>query len=138
MRGPAGVTALVLAETVAGGLAVLYLSPLWNEVKRGFFTLTASVLLILSASTWGAAAAGRIASSDPGRWSARLAAALTLVVLADVILMFARRRAAARVAGFVGVIAVDRLARRDGGDGRGIRSPSRRCNCSPGRRSSGP
>ena len=99
MKGPAGVTALVLAETVAGGLAVLYLSPLWNEVKRGFFTLTASVLLVLAASTWGAAAAGRVAGSDAGLWSARLSGALTLVLLADVIMMFARRRSAARVAG---------------------------------------
>ena len=96
-------TALVLAETVAGGLAVLYLSPLWNEVKRGFFTLTASVLLVLAASTWGAAAVGRVAVSDAGGWSVRLSAALTVVLLADVVLMFARRRTAARIAGFVSV-----------------------------------
>ena len=35
MSGPAGVTALVLAETVAGGLVLLFLTPLWGEVKRG-------------------------------------------------------------------------------------------------------
>ena len=48
MSGPAGVTALVLAETVAGGLVLLFLTPLWGEVKLGFFTLTGSVLLVLS------------------------------------------------------------------------------------------
>jgi len=52
VSGPAGVTALVLAETVAGGLVLLFLTPLWGEVKRSFFTLTGSVLLVLSFATW--------------------------------------------------------------------------------------
>ena len=35
MSGSAGVMALVLAETVAGAAAFLWLTPLWREVKRG-------------------------------------------------------------------------------------------------------
>ena len=103
MKGPAGVTALVLAETVAGGVWLLYLTPLWGEVKRGFFTLTASVLLVLAGSAWGAVAAGRLPGSDAGTWSYRSSAALTVVLLVDVVLMLTRRRTAARVAGFVSV-----------------------------------
>jgi len=101
MTGPAGVTALVLAETVAGGLALLFLTPLWGEVKRGFFTLTGSVLLVLAGATWASVAAGLVEGSEAGTWSLRLAMALTIALLLDVILLFARRAAAARVLGFV-------------------------------------
>src|SRR4029450_5633328 len=68
VSGPAGVTALVLAETVSGGLVLLFLTPLWREVRRGFFTLTGSVLLVLSFATWGAAAAGSVPGSEAGEW----------------------------------------------------------------------
>jgi hypothetical protein len=103
VKGPAGVTALVLAETVAGGVWVLYLTPLWSEVKRGFFTLTASVLCVLAIAAWGSVAAGRVAGSGAGAWSLRLSGALAAVLLIDVVLMLARRRPAARAAGFVSV-----------------------------------
>jgi hypothetical protein len=45
MEGPSGVVALVLAETAAGGVAVLWLTGLWGKVRRGFFILTGSVAL---------------------------------------------------------------------------------------------
>lgn len=61
MRGPAGVTAIVLAETVAGGVAVLFLTPLWNEVKRGFFAVAGGVLTALAAAAWLSARAGVLA-----------------------------------------------------------------------------
>ena len=48
MGGSAGVMAIVFAQTVAGGAALLWGTPLWNEVKRGFFTLTGSVLAVLA------------------------------------------------------------------------------------------
>ena len=100
MTGPAGVSALVLAETVAGGLALLFLGPLWHEVKRGFFTLTGSVLLVLSGATWASVAAGRVDGIEAGLWSLRLSMALTIVLLGCVSLMLARRQSAARVLGF--------------------------------------
>jgi hypothetical protein len=103
VSGPAGVTALVLAETVTGGLVLLFLTPLWNEVKRGFFTLTGCVMLALSFATWGAAAAGVNPGSQAGVWSVRLAAALASVTLVWVILMFAKRHTAARVVGVASV-----------------------------------
>jgi hypothetical protein len=103
VTGPAGVTALVLAETVAGGLVLLFLSPLWNEVKRGFFTLTVSILLALAAATWASVAAARVADSDAGTWALRLSVGLTAALLGCVVLLLLRRQAAARVAGLASV-----------------------------------
>jgi hypothetical protein len=103
VSGPAGVTALVLAETVAGGLFLLFATPLWNEVKRGFFTLTGSILAVLSLAAWGAAAAARVPGSQAGAWSVRLSLALTLVNAVWVGLMFAKRHAAARAVGVASV-----------------------------------
>jgi hypothetical protein len=99
VSGPAGVTALVLAETVAGGLALLFLTPLWGEVRRGFFTLTVSTLLVLAGATWASVAAGAVRGDAAGTWSIRLSIALTLALLACVGLFLARRHGAARVVG---------------------------------------
>lgn len=103
MSGPAGVTALVLAETVSGGLILLFLTPLWNEVKPGFFTLTGGVLLVLSFATWGSARAGLVPGSEAGAWSVRLSAALAFANLVWVGSMIAKRREAARVVGAASV-----------------------------------
>ena len=59
---------------VYGYFALLFVTPLWNEVKRGFFTLTGCSLMVLSFATWGAAAAGVVAGSDGGAWSVRASA----------------------------------------------------------------
>ena len=99
MKGPAGVTALVLAETVAGGLALLFLTPLWGEVKRGFFKLTGAVLFVLATASWGSVAAGRVEGDEAGTWSLRLSAALAVLLLAWVALLFLRRPRVARVLG---------------------------------------
>ena len=66
MTGSAGVMALVLAETVAGSAAFLWCTPLWREVKRGYFTLTGVVLTVLAFAAWRAAAAGAIAGDAAG------------------------------------------------------------------------
>jgi hypothetical protein len=103
VSGPAGVSAIVLAELSAGATALLWPTPLWTEVRRGFFTLTGVVVLVLAASTWASAAAGATHGSDAGGWSVRLAAALSAVTFVWVVLLLARRQAAARVVGFVSV-----------------------------------
>jgi hypothetical protein len=103
MTGPAGVTALVLAETVAGSLWLLFLTPLWSEVRRGFFKLVGAVLLVLSASMWYAVSVGLVEGDDAGRWSLWLAGALTILTLAWVVLMFTAWQPAARVVGVVSV-----------------------------------
>jgi hypothetical protein len=96
--------AIVLAQTVAGGSALLWGTPLWNEVKRGFFTLTGSILAVLALAAWFAASAGVVAGSDAGAWVVRLTGASALVTLAWVALLLLRRRPAARVVGIAGVV----------------------------------
>jgi hypothetical protein len=103
VSGPAGVTALVLAESVAGGLVLLFLTPLWDEVRRGFFTLTGAVLLVLSFATWGSAASGALAGSEAGVWAVRLSAVLAVANLVWVASMVGKRHAAARAVGAASV-----------------------------------
>ncbi|MGQ0669647.1 MAG: hypothetical protein ACT4PO_08250 [Actinomycetota bacterium] len=103
MRGPAGVTALVLGEAVAGAAACLFLTPLWGEVKRGFFKLTGVVLLVLAAAAWSSVAAGLVEGSDGGLLALRLSGALAALTLVWVLLLFFRREAPARLLGVVSV-----------------------------------
>jgi hypothetical protein len=51
VTGAAGYMALVLAEAVAGTLAFVWLTPLWSEVKRGFFTLASSIVFVVAVSS---------------------------------------------------------------------------------------
>ena len=51
MTGVAGVMALVLAEAVAGATALLWVGPLWTEVKPGFFELLGAILTVLAILT---------------------------------------------------------------------------------------
>jgi hypothetical protein len=99
MTGPAGVTALVLAETVAGSLWLLFLTPLWGEVRRGFYKITGVILLVLSGAMWFSVSAGLVAGDEAGVWSLRLSVALALVTLAWVVLLFARKVVVARAVG---------------------------------------
>ncbi len=69
--------ALVLAETAAGGAAFLFLTPLWREVRPGFFYLTGIVVVALAAGTAGAAAGGY--DSGVAAWG-RAAVALSVVL----------------------------------------------------------
>jgi hypothetical protein len=103
MTGPAGVMALVLAETVAGAATWLFLSPLWGEVKRGFFKLTGVVLLILAVAAWRSVAAGLTGSSEAGRWGLWLSGAVAACTLVWLVLLYARADRAARVVGFATV-----------------------------------
>lgn len=103
MTGSAGVMALVLAETVAGGVALLWCTPLWGEVKRGYFTLTGVILTILAFAAWRAAAAGAIMGDSAGEWSVRLALASAIVTLVWTVLQLLKRNAVARGVGFLSV-----------------------------------
>jgi hypothetical protein len=103
VSGPAGVMALVLAETAAGGAAFLFLTPLWSEVRRGFFVLTGSVVLAVALGAAGAAAAGTDVAEGGGELAAVLALVLAGATLAWVVLMVTGRRAASRVLGIATV-----------------------------------
>jgi hypothetical protein len=94
--------ALVLAETVAGSVAFLWCTPLWSEVKRGYFTLTGVVLTVLAFAAWRAAA-GAIAGDAAGTLSVRLALASFVVTTVWTALQLLKRNPAARIVGFVSV-----------------------------------
>jgi hypothetical protein len=105
MTGVAGVMALVLAETVAGTTLFLWMSPLWNEVKRGFFKLLGAILTVLAGLTWlsvDAAVLGRFPSGDMLRATTLVATGATALWT---LLLFARQQAAARIVGLLSVPA---------------------------------
>ena len=105
MTGSAGVMALVLAQTVAGAAALVFLTPLWGEVKPGFFTLTGTVVAALAVPAWWSAHVGLVPGDAAGLWAVRLAAVTGLLSVAWAVLMLAKRRPPARVAGLLTVPA---------------------------------
>lgn len=111
MTGSAGVMALVLGQTVAGGAALLWMPPLWNEVKRGYFKLSGSILGALAFAWWRAAGAAVIGGRDAGSWTLKLSLATTILTVAWTCLLFARQARIARVIGYASVgVAVAGLA----------------------------
>jgi hypothetical protein len=103
MKGAAGSMALVLAEAVAGSLTFLWCTPLWNEVKRGFFTLTTSILTIVAVAAWWSTHIAAIPGDVSGLWSSRLALATAVLIALSFVLMLVKQRAFARAAGIVSV-----------------------------------
>ena len=104
MTGAAGMMALVLAETAAGGAAFLFLTPLWREVRRGFFFLTGAVVSLLALAAAGAASAATDGSASvSGRPAVMLALALFLVTLLWMALMAFRLQTAGRTLGIATV-----------------------------------
>jgi hypothetical protein len=100
MRGPAGVMALVLAETTAGGVFFLFLTPLWNEVRLGFFYLTGGIILAMALATAGTTAT---AQAPAAAGDAHLAIALSLATagatLAWILLAIAKKTTLSRIVG---------------------------------------
>jgi hypothetical protein len=63
VSGSLGTMAVLLFETALGGLALLWVAPLWGVVRPGFFKLVGSVLVACAAIAW---ATGRSALGDAG------------------------------------------------------------------------
>jgi hypothetical protein len=104
MEGPSGVVALVLAETAAGGAALLWLTGLWGKVKRGFFILTGAVALVCGLLATLAASA-----SVEGTVSSSLRLAVVLSALTTTLLgvsLAALILRADRIGFIVGVLSV--------------------------------
>jgi len=94
------VLALVLAESAAGGAAFLFLTPLWNEVKRGFFYLTGGILLVLAVGAAAAAGSGAAFSrSEPAATARLFAFILGGAIIVGLGLLAWRRPRAARAVG---------------------------------------
>jgi hypothetical protein len=104
MEGPAAVISLVLAETAAGGVALLWLSRLWGRVKRGYFILTEAVILgcaLLAVL----AASGAVSSGEEGRTAVLLAAVAAGALGLSLVAMVLRLDAAGRALGLLAVPA---------------------------------
>ena len=69
MRGSLGTMAVLLFETALGGLALLWLTPLWGVVRPGFFKLVGAVLVACAALAWGTGSSAHAADVAP-RWTA--------------------------------------------------------------------
>jgi hypothetical protein len=110
VSGSAAVMALVLAETVAGATVLLWLSPLWNEVRHGFFKLVGAILAVAAVTTWLVTRAAQVSGDEAGAWSVALALATAAASVVATALLFARRETAARAIGVAsGVPAVATL-----------------------------
>ena len=102
MKGPSGVLSLVLAETAAGTAAVLWLSPLWGAVKRGFFILTGSVALacaVLAAMT----AAGAAEAEGSGAFAVRALVATSVLLGLSLVALVIRLLVVGRLLGLLAV-----------------------------------
>ena len=104
MRGSAGVMALVLAQMVAGGLVFLWLTPVWGEVKRGFFKLNGVLFAVFGLATWASTKAGVLPGSAAGAWAVRLSLATLVATALFTVLLFARADGAARIVGFASAL----------------------------------
>jgi hypothetical protein len=97
--------ALVLAQVMAGGLAFLWLTPVWGEVKRGFFKLNGVLYAVFALGAWASAKAGALPGNSSGTWAVRLTLATLVLVALFTVLLFVRQALAARVVGWVSVLA---------------------------------
>lgn len=106
MEGASGVLALVLAETAAGSVAVVWSARLWGAVKRGFFVLTMSVALACALLATLAASGGRDpAAGAAGDLAVVLLAATSVVLALSLVALIIRRGGMGRAAGLLGVPA---------------------------------
>jgi hypothetical protein len=106
VTGIAGVVALVLAETVAGAAAFTWVSPLWNETKRSYFTLwTGLAALLFAWPAWLTTSSGAAAGDAAGTWAVRLTLATAVVMTVGFVACVARLPVLGRVLGFLSVPA---------------------------------
>lgn len=101
MTGAAGMMALVLAEAAAGGATFLFLTPLWNEVRHGFFLLTGGVVLVLAGAAAATASAATTSSflMDEAIVALQLSLAVTLATLLWLLLVAFRLSTVGRLLG---------------------------------------
>jgi hypothetical protein len=104
VTGVAGVLALVLAETVAGAAALTWISPLWNETKRSYFTLWSVLATLLFAwPAWFAASSGAVVGDATGGWVTGLSLAVAVLGTATALAFLLRQPTVGRLVGIVSV-----------------------------------
>jgi hypothetical protein len=99
VSGFAGVMALVMAEFVAGAAAFTWLTPLWRETKRSYFTIFGSILTSMALAAWWSARTGVSAGDEAGAWALRFTLATLATTAGSTAALFVRREAAGRALG---------------------------------------
>lgn len=125
MTGPLGVVAVLLAETAAGGAAVLWATGIWGHVRRGFFLLTGVTATLAAWGSWATArsgvAAARLEGPVPDSTDTMLVVLLVFAVLLTLWQVFlavasdAVARASGLVATGAGLVALVLVAASRGG-----------------------
>jgi hypothetical protein len=104
VTGIAGVFALILAEAVAGATTFTWISPLWNETKRSYFTLWTGLAAALFAwPAWLTASSAAIPGNGAGTWTVRLALTAAIVVTLAFLAFVLRRPVVGRGLGLISV-----------------------------------
>lgn len=104
MTGVSGVIAVVLAQTVAGAAVLTWLTPLWHETKRSYFTIHGAVVTFAFALwAWTAARDGAVPGDASGQWVVRLTLATLVVTALSTALLALRQQTAGRVLGIASV-----------------------------------
>ena len=123
-RGPAGVFAVILLEFALGSLAVLWVTPVWGVVKRGFFLLIASSVVLCAVLAQLAASGPLSRVDDPGTAPAALWT-FSALTAAFTVALLVKRMPAARVLGILavpaGIWAVVGIALLRGGGGTAVK-----------------
>jgi hypothetical protein len=106
MDGPSAAVALVLAETAAGGTALLWLGRVWGSVRRGFFVLTEGTALACALlATLAAASATTSPVTDAARMTVILAAATSGLIGMSLVALVLRLDEPGRALGLLAVPA---------------------------------
>lgn len=104
MKGVGGVIAIVLAQTVAGAAVLTWLTPLWHETKRSYFTIHGVVVTFAFALwAWMATRDGAIGGDAAGLWSVRLALATLVLTALSTLVLALRHQQAGR---WIGVASI--------------------------------
>jgi hypothetical protein len=106
MEGPAATIALVLAETAAGGTALVWLGGLWGRVRRGFFVLTGLAVLVCALlATLAASSATTRPVGEAPRLAVLLCAVAAAVLGLSAAALILRLDGVGRVLGLLGIPA---------------------------------
>ena len=106
MDGPSAAVALVLAETAAGGTALLWLGRVWGSVRRGFFVLTEGTTLACALlATLAAASATTSPVTGAARMTVILAAATSGLIGMSLVALVLRLDEPGRALGLLAVPA---------------------------------
>jgi hypothetical protein len=106
MEGPSATIAVVLAETAAGAVALLWLGRLWGDVRRGFFLLTSFAALGCALlATLAASAAATLPVEPAARLAVILLVGTSVVLALSVCALLLRLDAAGRALGVLAIPA---------------------------------